>query len=279
MQLGIFAKTFEGTDAATVLAAVKAAGYGATQFNMACLGLPSMPDAIAPEAAASVTAAVRETGIAVVAVSGTYNMIHPDPAVRATGLARLEVLAAASAGLGTGLVTLCTGTRDAHDQWRHHPDNASPEAWRDLLVEMTKAAAIAERYGIDLGIEPELANVVSSAPLARRLIDEVASPRLKIVLDPANLFEVASRAEQQRLVAGAIDLLADRIAMGHAKDRGPEGDFRTAGTGVLDYDFYLTRLAATGFDGPLITHGLAAHEAAGVAAFLSAKLAAIGAGR
>ncbi len=58
---------------------MKAAGYGATQFNMACIGLPSMPDAIPPEAAASVAVAARETGIAIVAVSGTYNMIHPDP--------------------------------------------------------------------------------------------------------------------------------------------------------------------------------------------------------
>ena len=36
MRLGIFAKTFSGSNPLTVLGAVKAAGYDAAQFNMAC---------------------------------------------------------------------------------------------------------------------------------------------------------------------------------------------------------------------------------------------------
>ena len=84
---------------------------------------------------------------------------------------------------------------------------------------MEAAIAIAERHDVDLGIEPELANVVDSAAKARRLIDELRSPRLKIVLDPANLFETETAEEQRRIVAEAIDLLADRIVMAHAKDR------------------------------------------------------------
>ena len=43
MKLGIFAKTFPGTDAATVLAAARDAGYATVQFNMSCLGLAAMP--------------------------------------------------------------------------------------------------------------------------------------------------------------------------------------------------------------------------------------------
>jgi sugar phosphate isomerase/epimerase len=35
-------------------------------------------------------------GIAVAALSATYNMAHPDPAVRDDGLARLAVMAAAA---------------------------------------------------------------------------------------------------------------------------------------------------------------------------------------
>ena len=59
--------------------------------------------------------------------------------------------------------------------------------------------------------------------------------------------------EQRRTVAAAIELLADRIAMGHAKDRHADGAFATAGTGVLDYPHYLACLKRAGFDGPLIT--------------------------
>ena len=42
-------------------------------------------------------------------------------------------------------MTLCTGTRDPEDQWRAHPGNNEPEAWRDLLEAMQSALAIAER--------------------------------------------------------------------------------------------------------------------------------------
>jgi sugar phosphate isomerase/epimerase len=273
MRLGIFAKTFPGTDPDRVLSQVSAAGFETAQYNMACSGLPSMPEEIALDLAEAVAAASRMQGVPLCAVSGTYNMAHPDAAARADGLHRLEVIAAACASMGTGLVTLCTGTRDTDDQWRHHPDNGTPEAWRDMLAEMEKAVAIAERYDISLGIEPELANVVSDAAKARRLIGEIRSDRLVVVIDPANLFERAKLDDQHRLVAEAIDLLADRIVMGHAKDRKPDGGFATAGKGVIDFAFYLDRLRKVGFEGDLVAHGLGADEAPGVAIFLRELLA------
>lgn len=269
MRLGIFAKTFAGADPRTVLQAAKGAGYAAVQYNMACSGLPAMPDAVTDEQVNAVAQACAATGVAIAAVSGTYNMIHPDPAVRATGLGRLGVLIDNAAAMGTGMVTLCTGTRDAEDQWRHHPDNASPEAWRDLLEEMGKACALAEPKGIKLGIEPELANVIDSAAKARRLIDSLQSPALAIVLDPANLFEVQPLERQRDILSHAVDLLADSIVMAHAKDRDPAGGFVAAGKGVVDFPHFLRRLRAAGFAGDLVTHGLTADEAPGVAAFLA----------
>jgi sugar phosphate isomerase/epimerase len=259
------------------LQASRDAGYATVQFNMACLGLPSMPDAIPHGAAESVAQAAGEIGVTIAALSGTYNMIHPDPAVRAAGLRRLEVLAASCSATGTSLVTLCTGTRDPDDQWRAHPGNAAPDAWRDLLAEMEKALALAERHGIALGVEPELANVVDSAPRARALLDEFASPRLRIVLDPANLFEVAGEEERRRLIEEAVDLLGPDLAMAHAKDRAPDGGFAAAGRGVIDFRHFARRLRSAGFDGPLVTHGLSAAEAPATAAFLASVIEDAGA--
>ncbi|TAY71825.1 sugar phosphate isomerase/epimerase family protein [Rhizobium leguminosarum] len=281
MKLGIFAKTFEGTEPATVLNAVAAAGFTCAQYNMACSGLAPMPETITEAQAHAVGEAALSSGVEIVAVSGTFNMIHPDPAVREAGLRNLATLAERCAGMSTTLITLCTGTRDPIDQWKAHADNDTPEAWRDLLEAMGAAIEIVERYEVDLGIEPELANVVNSAEKAYRLIAALKSPRIKIVLDPANLFEVATLDEQRNIVSSAIDLLADRIVMAHAKDRNPDGRFVTAGKGVLDYAHYLGRLKAIGFEGSLVTHGLSASEAAGAATFLKSSLSgeAAGAGR
>jgi sugar phosphate isomerase/epimerase len=274
MRIGIFAKTFAGTDPHTVLGEVAAAGFATTQYNMSCSGLASLPDVVAPEVTDAIRAAAAATGVSIAALSATFNMIHPDAGVRSRGLRQLGVLAQAAAAIGAPLLTLCTGTRDPHDQWRGHPDNGSAAAWRDLVASMEVAIAHAEAAEIDLGIEPEQANVVSSAVAARRLIDELRSPRVKIVLDAANLFEVASLAEQRKVVSTSLELLADRLALAHAKDRLADASFATAGTGVLDYAHYIAELKRVGFDGAIVAHGLEAAEAPAVAAFLERAIAA-----
>jgi sugar phosphate isomerase/epimerase len=274
MQAGIFAKTFSAPGARGPLRAAKAAGFDTVQFNMACCGLPAMPEEIAPQTIAEIADASRETGVSIAAVSATYNMIHPDPKVRADGVRKLEVILKSARGMGTSLVTLCTGTRDADDQWRHHPDNQSADAWRDLLAEMGKAAALAETHNVFLGIEPELANVVNSAAAAKRLLKEVSSSRLRIVLDPANLFETASAEDRRSIVARAAETLADSISMAHAKDRNAAGGFVAAGTGVIDFPHFLACLTQSGFDGPLVAHGLSEAEAPAVAAFLAKAMRA-----
>lgn len=274
MRIGVFAKTFAGSNPRAVLAKVAGAGFTTTQYNMSCSGLASLPDVIDADVSTAVRAAAAKAGVEIAALSATFNMIHPDPASRALGLRRLGVLARSAAAIGARLVTLCTGTRDPDDQWRGHPENASVEAWRDLLASMEVAIAHAEEADVDLGIEPERANVVSSAEAARRLIDELASQRLKIVFDAANLFEVASRSEQREIVSRGLDLLADRLVLAHAKDRMPDASFATAGTGVLDYAHYVAELRRIGFDGAIVAHGLQAAEALAVAAFLKRTIAA-----
>jgi sugar phosphate isomerase/epimerase len=268
MQLGVFAKTFPGSEPASVLAAVRDAGFAVTQFNLACAGLPSMPDDVPAEVIQAIDDAVDASGVGLVALSGTYNMAHPDRAVRDDGLRRLAVVIEAAAKLSTPLVTLCTGTRNAQDQWAHHPDNADPSAWGDMAREMEKALALAELHGVDLGIEPEQANIVTSAGDAMRLIAEMGSKRLRIVLDPANLFEQADAAQARAIVADAAERTAGHVAMAHAKDRFTDGRFATAGQGVVDFPDFISRLKRAGFDGPLVTHGLSAEEAPGVARFL-----------
>ncbi|MEO9338315.1 sugar phosphate isomerase/epimerase [Mesorhizobium sp. SB112] len=269
MQLGIFAKTFPGTDPVSVLAAVREAGYATTQFNLACAGLPSMPEyEVSAEAISTIGEAAKTSGVSLSALSGTYNMAHPDPAHRAGGLKRLGFVVEAAAALSIPLVTLCTGTRNADDQWAHHLGNTDPSAWADMADEMRKALDFAERYGVDLGIEPEQANIVTSAADAIRLIGEMGSKRLRIVLDPANLFEQADVAEARAIIAAAVETSAGHVGMAHAKDRFADGRFATAGQGIVDFPDFLARLKATGFDGPLVTHGLSAKEAPAVARFL-----------
>jgi len=212
--------------------------------------------------------------LGVSAVSGTFNLIHPDAAVRQDGLRRLAELARACARMGCPVITLCTGTRDPENMWRRHPDNDQPAAWNDLLKGISQALEIAEATGVTLGIEPEPGNVVSSARKGRQLLDEMQSARLKIVMDAANLFDVDNLAYMKPVLDEAFDLLGGDIVIAHAKDVRNEGTFKhlAASKGVLDYDHYLARLKGCGFSGPLILHELQEAEVPGCVAFLREKL-------
>jgi sugar phosphate isomerase/epimerase len=70
-----------------------------------------------------------------------------------------------------------------------------------------------------------------------------------------------------------LERLAGYIGMAHAKDRTEDGLFTAAGQGFLIIRSFSSGLKDVGFDGPLITHGLSAEEAPGVAAFLKEQLA------
>ena len=112
MQLGVFAKTFTRTTVEEMLDAVVAHKLDCIQFNFSSAGLESLPDKIDPSLAKRIGTAVRKRGICMAGVSGTFNMIHPDPKQRADGFRRLEAIAASCQMIGTNLITLCTGTRD-----------------------------------------------------------------------------------------------------------------------------------------------------------------------
>ena len=247
MQIGIFAKTFVRPTLEETLDAVKAAGVDCVQFNMACAGLSSMPDEITPECAAEIKQAHESRGLVMAAVSGTFNMIHPDPGKRTEGMRRLAVLAAACRQLGTQVITLCTGTKDPENMWRRHPDNDSAQAWEELHRAMSQALEIAERHDVILGIEPEIANVIDSAAKARHLLDEMKSPRLKIVMDGANLFHRGELARMDEILKESIDLLGRDLILAHAKDLDRDGEAgnKAAGTGVLNYDLYLQLLRSS----------------------------------
>ena len=273
MDLGICAKTFSRPSLTQTLDAVRDSGLLAMQFNMALAGGPSLPDEIPAELASRIGTEARSRGLRMAAVSGTYNMAHPDPDARADGQRRLDVLIAAAAGLGTRVVTLCTGSRDATDTWRRHPDNRTSEAWWDMLASIEAALTSAEAHDLTLAFEPEHNTIVDSATAGRRLLDEIRSPHLKVIIDPANLFAGGDLDRQSNTLREAFHLLGDDLVLAHAKDVRSDGTIVAAGRGRLDYDLYLALLGHATTDVPLILHGLTEDQVTDSVAFLRAALA------
>jgi sugar phosphate isomerase/epimerase len=122
-------------------------------------------------------------------------------------------------------------------------------------------------------VEPEHHNVVRDARAARRLLDELRSPAVRIVLDAANLVVSEEPDRQEPILREAVELLGDDLVLAHAKDVRSDGTVVPAGAGIVDYRLYVELLSAAGYAGPLVLHGLGEDAVPGAVAFLRGLLA------
>lgn len=269
MDFGIFARTFPSAGLEEHLDVLENSGVRLIHYNLACAGLETLPEEIPATRVREIRLGFELRDLSMVALSGTFNAIHPDVEKRREWIRRAILLIEEAPSLGASAVTLCTGTRDPENMWRAHPENSSLEAWRDLLETLGGLLPRAEECGVYLGIEPESGNVVDSAVKARTLLDEVKSPAMKIVLDGANLISPGDLGSMTRLLEEAVDLLAGDLIMAHAKDipKSP-GESQAAGRGLLDWETYFGALQRVGFDGPVILHNLTPEEVRASLAFV-----------
>ena len=274
MQLGIFAYTFVRSTVEEVFDAVRAHGMANTEWNYVAIAQQEVPDRIDPAFAQRVRGAAAERGITVDSIAGYTNLVDPDPARRRAAVQRLFGLIRSARAHGADKVALCTGSRDPASMWRWHDANDDADAWADLLAALGACIRVAEEADVTLVFEPEVNNVVHTAGKARRLLDELQSPRLKVVFDGANIYHTGELARQREMLTEAIDLLGADIALAHAKDIEQDGDagHSAAGTGKLDFAHYLGELARSGYDGPLLIHGLEEHQVADSVRFLRGHL-------
>jgi sugar phosphate isomerase/epimerase len=263
MDLGIFTKVFNRPTLPEVLTAVVEAGFSTVQFNLTCAGLPSMPDVIGDDEVEQIVKALNDFDIRVAALSGTFNMAHPEADVRHVGVRRLGVLASICEPIGCDLITICTGTRDPDDMWRAHPENGTPEAWEDMAASVRAALDAVRPYGVHLGFEPEPGNIIRTPEDGVRLIEAMDDPLLGVIFDPANILASSLDRDPEGVMDDAIRLLGDRVVLAHGKDLSADGEPCAAGRGLVPWRTVMDGLAGAGYEGALVLHGLTEDEVPG----------------
>ena len=129
MQSGIMSRTIVRPTLEEELDALANHRMECMQFGLSSVGVSDMPDHIDDDLCDRIRTEMDRRKIRMAALSGTYNMIHPDLEQRKEGLRQLRVLVSACDRLGTSVITLCTGTRSPESMWKRHPDNDTPEAF------------------------------------------------------------------------------------------------------------------------------------------------------
>ena len=86
MKIGIFAKTFSRPTIEELFQAIAGYGIDSVQFNLSCVGLETLPKNVSSELVQRIADAAKQAAVELTALSGTFNMAHPDPSVRRDGL-------------------------------------------------------------------------------------------------------------------------------------------------------------------------------------------------
>ncbi len=268
MNVGVCTTDFPTLPAEELFAKIAELGFSSVQLcfgsvaetNFACSPHFDIPACIPEEAVSAIRSAAEKHRLDIVACNGTFNMAHPNPEIRTEGLKRFEAVARATARLGISYISLCSGTLSEVSMWSPHPQNSSEIAWENMRSTMEAAVKIAERFGIVLAIETEAANVIDTPAKARRIMDEIGSPALKMIIDGANLFHpgTADPRNVRRILTEAFEVFGKDIVLAHGKDIAQGGgiEFVPTGEGIMDFPFFAEKLREYGFSGEMLLHGI-----------------------
>ncbi|TAH67126.1 MAG: sugar phosphate isomerase/epimerase [Anaerolineaceae bacterium] len=220
------------------LSIVKEQGFTCVQLALSKVikEFPVDNGALTPGLAIYLRNMFKEAGIDI-AVLGCYlNLAHPDPVmldqIRKTYLAHIRFASI----LGCGVVGTETGA--PNKEYKFEEANRTEESLKIFINNLRPVVEYAEKMGAVFAIEPVTNHIVYNSKRARRVLDEISSPNLQIILDPVNLLDLDNYMEQNEVIEEAIDLLGEDVAIVHMKDfiiRDNSIISVAAGNGELNY--------------------------------------------
>ncbi len=171
------------------------------------------------------------------AVLGCYlNLATPNPKQLAETTRRYMTHIRFASWLGAGVVGTETGA--PNETYTFVPESHGEEALRTFITNLRPVVDYAEKMGVVVAIEPVWRHIVYDAKRARRVLDEINSPNLQIILDAVNLLHPGNCRDHAAVIQEAIDLLGEEIAVLHLKDfKLVDGEVRETGAGLGEMDY------------------------------------------
>lgn len=266
MELGIFSRTYEYSTPEESFDRMSRDGIYRCQLNLSNGGMPTLPEKADEKKLHRLLSVLEDYNIKCDGLSGTFNMIDPGSDARERGIRQFEHQCEIAAMLNIPLVSLCTGSKNLKSKWEWHDDNLKESSWTELMHSTERILRFAETYGVVLGVETEVNNIINTAERARRYLDEFKSPNLKIIMDGANLMTAQSIGSMHAVLDQAFDALGADIVSAHAKDLYLDESGKIAytapGKGLLDFGYYIAGLKNAGYKGSLIMHGFGESDVA-----------------
>jgi len=190
--------------------------------------------------------AYRSAGVAIHSIGVYTNLIHPDAEERKANLAYFDAMMRIGANMGVHVFVTEAGHHHTNAPEPPVPLHFQESTWKQMVDTGKQLAEMAERYKATVLFEPFFRGFLATAKRMRLYLEDVGSPRVRALLDPANLLEANDLEEMFSQLGPWIDCL-------HAKDRKLHVDRGVAaGQGDLDYPKFVALAAQRTPKAPLI---------------------------
>lgn len=202
------------------------------------------PGKLSPGLASYIGEQFDRAGIRIGVLGCYIDPIHPDPAIRRVEINRFKEHLRFAREFGSPMVATETGAFTTFREF--DPYRYEEIGWEALKATVEELAEEAEKWGVFLGLEGVCTHTLSSPVKIRRILDEVPSSSIGVVLDPCNLIGDDVHL-QDEIVDSAFRLFGDRIILAHLKDIYDDGArirHGAAGRGLFHTAGFLNKLEA-----------------------------------
>ncbi len=241
----------EGGDIAGMVARVRSAGYTAANAHTSQGRRNGWLDA--PESdIVELKRVLAEYDVDFYDIMVWTNLIHPDVAVREKNIRYVVEAFEAAERCGVRSITGITGSMAPGDYGmytRMHPDNFTREAWKRSVESIRRILGDTAGFSVVWGMEQCITTAVNSPEATRQIIEDVADPRCKCVLDVTNMICLQTYYRSAELIDQVFDLVGEDIVGCHAKDFLLNDRMLVdmvelpPGKGILDYELLLARMS------------------------------------
>lgn len=198
----------------------------------------SKPGNLSPGLASAIGEQFDRNGVSISVLGCYVNLFDRNEEARRANVNRFKELLRYAKQFGAPMVAAETGRYEGRDY--------TDSDWAVMKATLEELAEEAERWGAYVGLEAADGHLIGTAPELARMLEEVPSSMVGVVIDPGNLLNEANFARQNEVIEEAFELLGDRIIAAHAKDRilQPAGTLGTmpAGFGEMNYELYMKLL-------------------------------------
>lgn len=197
------------------------------------------PGLLSPSLAKVIKNGFANEGVSISVLGSYLHLFERDEELRKVNIKRFKEIIRHANYFGAPVVATETGKLPNSD--------FTEQDWLVLVETVKELVEEAEKWGVIVGIEAAEDHLIDDAVKLKRLLDEIPSSNLGVVLDPGNLVTSNNIHKQDEVIEEMYELLGNKVVAFQAKDclLDDENNIKWVpiGKGSLNYELIFKRLS------------------------------------